>query len=176
VLRDPVKRAASAHRHNLRMSRPPDGPQSLLKAFEDNPMLVIGSRYADQIERYFEVFRPERFLFLDFRRLTKDTAAVLDEVCDFLGLSPVGSRWRTRPCQALGLSCDLGGACPAPGHGYGAGPCAGGEVHRARGPQDAAHRSGDQSAQRGRRFTMSARRQVFAEDLARVEALTGLRI
>lgn len=84
VLRDPVKRAASAHRHRMRNEKAPDGPLSLVEAMEQNPMLALVGRYADQIERWFEVFPAERFLFLDFQRLTRDTRAVLDEVCAFL--------------------------------------------------------------------------------------------
>ncbi len=89
ILRDPVARAASAHRHTLRKSaNPPDGPVSLVACIEENPMLAVSSRYADQIERYFEVFDRDRFLFLDFRRLTRDTGAVIAEVCAFLGADP----------------------------------------------------------------------------------------
>lgn len=177
VLRDPVKRAASAHRHNMRMSAPPDGPQSLLQAFEDNPMLVIASRYADQIERYFEVFPPERFLFLDFRRLTKETATVLDEVCDFLGLARGGitleaasrarhSAYRVTPAgRLLRRGMDL-----APGLARAA---------KSMVPSGLKTRLLDPVTKAPSEITFhdeEAAATVFAEDLVRVEALTGLRL
>jgi hypothetical protein len=177
VLRDPVKRAASAHRHNMRMSAPPDGPQSLLQAFEDNPMLVIASRYADQIERYFEVFPPERFLFLDFRRLTKETAAVLDEVCDFLGLSLGGitlqdanrakhSAYRiTHAGRLLRRGMDM-----APGLARAAKSIV---------PAGLKTRLVDPMTKAPSEIVFhdeALAAEFFVEDLARVEALTGLRI
>lgn len=90
ILRDPVKRAASAHKHNLRRGGLRDPRVSLVAACEADPMLVVAGRYADQIERYLEVFPRERFLFLDFRRLVSDPGALVSEVCDFLGVSAAG--------------------------------------------------------------------------------------
>jgi hypothetical protein len=177
VLRDPVKRAVSAHRHALRTAPPPSGPQSLLKAFEDNPMLVIGGRYADQIERYFEVFGRERFLFLDFRRLTKDTAAVLDEVCDFLGLSAGGITLEdaTRAKHTAYRVTSAGrvlrrGMDMAPGLARAAKSIV---------PAGLKTRLIDPVTKAPSEVTFHDEAQaaeVFAEDLARVEALTGLRI
>lgn len=86
ILRDPIKRAMSAYRHNHRNKPQPELPVSLVECFETHPMMGVASRYADQIERWFEVFPRERFLFLDFERVTRDTQAVLDEVAAFLEL------------------------------------------------------------------------------------------
>lgn len=85
VLRDPVGRAASAYRHMMRMQPAPQGPVSLLDCLREQPMLDLVSRYADQIERYFEVFPRERFLFLDFRDLTDHPGPTVRRICDFLG-------------------------------------------------------------------------------------------
>lgn len=85
VLRNPVVRAASAYRHLMRTQPPPAGPVSLLDCLHELPMLELISRYADQIERYLEVFPRDRFLFLDFRDLTADPVATVQRVCDFLG-------------------------------------------------------------------------------------------
>lgn len=91
ILRDPVKRAASAHRHNRRAKETPAEPVSLMHYMREvNPMLEVASRYADQIERYLEVFPRDRFLFLDFRRVTSETPQVVTEVCAFLGIPPEG--------------------------------------------------------------------------------------
>ncbi|MEM1361684.1 MAG: sulfotransferase [Pseudomonadota bacterium] len=88
ILRDPVKRAASAHRHNMRSQPQPTMPISLLRCLQENPMLAIASRYAAQIERWLEHVPRERFLFVDFQRLVSDTENVIAEVCDFLDVQP----------------------------------------------------------------------------------------
>ena len=90
ILRDPVKRAASAYRHNMRSAPPPDGPLSLIACIAQDPMLGLVSRYGDQIERWLDVVPRARFLFLDFRRVTRETEAVLAEVCDFLDIPLTG--------------------------------------------------------------------------------------
>jgi hypothetical protein len=54
------------------------------------PGAAEAGRYADQIERWQEVFAPERFLFVDFTRLIRETETMLAEVCTFLGVDPVG--------------------------------------------------------------------------------------
>jgi hypothetical protein len=177
VLRDPVKRAVSAHRHNMRTEPPPAGPISLLEAFERNPMLVVASRYADQIERYLEVFSRDRFLFLDFARVTCDTAGVLDDVCRFLGISAEGitleaadrakhSAYRMTPVGRLvrgaqrampGAARTLRAAVP-----YGLKARVLDPVMKAS-AEIVFHDEADAVA-------------LFAEDRARVEALTDLRI
>lgn len=88
IMRDPVKRAVSAWRHNARSKPAVQAPQSLIAAMQEDPMLLLTGRYADQIERYLEVFAPEQFLFLDFRELTRDPLTVLARTCGFLGIEP----------------------------------------------------------------------------------------
>jgi hypothetical protein len=90
VLRDPVKRAASARRHQLRANINGERKLSLIESFKIDPMLLLASCYADQIERYLEVFRRDQFLFVDFRRLVSDPMSVIGEICDFLSISPEG--------------------------------------------------------------------------------------
>lgn len=97
IMRDPVKRAASAYRHQVRHDPEPAGPLSLMACMEADPMLVLLGRYADQIERYFEVIPPDRFLFLDFRDLTRDPLQTVARCCRFLdiptdGIAPDGGR------------------------------------------------------------------------------------
>jgi hypothetical protein len=90
VLRDPVHRAMSAYKHTQRKAPPPRGPVSLPQVLDADPMLVLAGRYADQIERYLEVFPVDRFLFLDFAELTRDPQAVLARCCDFVGIPSEG--------------------------------------------------------------------------------------
>lgn len=84
IMRDPVKRAISAYRHHARSKPGGEASLSLLECMKADPMLVLTGQYGAQIERYFEVFPPEQFLFLDFRDLTRAPQEVLQKTCDFL--------------------------------------------------------------------------------------------
>lgn len=97
IMRDPVDRAISAIKHNMRAGEGAseqtrrfvkDGSLSLVYALEQDPMLELVGRYADQIERYFAVFSPDRFLFLSFSDLTKAPETVLATCAAFLDLDP----------------------------------------------------------------------------------------
>lgn len=88
IMRDPVDRAISAFRHNARKTAQLGGEMSLVAALEADPMLELVSRYADQIERWFEVFPRDRFLFLRFEDLVRDPDTAIRETCLFLGISP----------------------------------------------------------------------------------------
>lgn len=87
IMRNPVARAASAYRHHARTKPPVQGSISLIERMQIDPMLELIGRYADQIERYLEVFEREQMLFLDFAELTRDPEAVVARTCDFLGIS-----------------------------------------------------------------------------------------
>lgn len=89
IMRDPVARAISAYKHNMR--RNPDAPageQSLIRAFEADPMLELVSRYGDQIERYFESFACETFLFLRFENMIADPETTIRQCAAFLDIDP----------------------------------------------------------------------------------------
>jgi hypothetical protein len=112
LLRDPVRRAYSHYWHERDKGR-----EKL--AFEDaiaaepgrlggaDEQLADGTlerslehkrfsylargRYAEQLERWFELFPRERFLILRFEDLARDPRGVLNETLGFLGLPPVES-------------------------------------------------------------------------------------
>ena len=90
IMRDPVQRAASAYRHNARFYPATGTSLSLIKCLRADPMLELISRYSCQIERYFEVFSPDRFLFLKFDALTEDPMAVVQGTCAFLNIPMTG--------------------------------------------------------------------------------------
>ncbi|RLJ36222.1 LPS sulfotransferase NodH [Litoreibacter meonggei] len=90
ILRDPVKRAISALRHHMRTQPQPSGPVSLMAELKRDPMVELIGRYADQIERYLEVFSREEILFLDFDELTRDPEAVVAKTCTYLGIDAEG--------------------------------------------------------------------------------------
>ena len=90
IMRDPVQRAASAYRHNARFHPVPGISLSLIECMRADPMLELVSRYSYQIERYFEVFPPDRFLFLKFDDLAQDPMAVVQKTCAFLDIPVTG--------------------------------------------------------------------------------------
>lgn len=88
IMRDPVKRLISAAGHNLR-SQHVKNSVSLRDLVKKDPMLLLISRYADQLERYLDVFDRKDILLLRFEDLKSDPAAVLEETCAFLEIDPV---------------------------------------------------------------------------------------
>lgn len=89
IMRDPVSRAISAYKHSMRLNPDmPAGEQSLIKAFETNPMLELVSRYGDQIERYLENFACETFLFLRFEDMIGDPETAIRKCATFLDIDP----------------------------------------------------------------------------------------
>lgn len=178
ILRDPVARAASAHRHTLRKAATaPEGPVSLRQCIEDNPMLAISSRYADQIERYLEVFDRERFLFLDFRRLTRETEAVIAEVCAFLGADP--SQIKTDVAEgSKNASYRMTSAGRVLRRGFEAFPGLAKRVKQLV-PGGVRDRVADGMLRAPAEIVFNdqeAAAELFVRDRERVEALTGLRI
>ena len=51
-----------------------------------DPMCIDSSRYAEQLDRYLEVFEQEQILVIVFEDLLQNSSAVLARVHDFLGL------------------------------------------------------------------------------------------
>lgn len=102
VLREPVARAISFFQYQkTRLRIPPDLPIEQYLAHADtltdlaflDPdneryFAVGGSRYADFLPGWLEVFGPDRLLVLSFEALTRDPARVLRETTQWLGLDP----------------------------------------------------------------------------------------
>jgi hypothetical protein len=56
------------------------------------PGYVRRGLYAEQLERFLERFGPDQVLILDSARLSRETSEVVNQVCAFLGLSPLAPR------------------------------------------------------------------------------------
>jgi hypothetical protein len=79
VMRDPIERLESHYTYNYAhlISWP-------LKTALKKGYIIRTSRYAEQLDLYFEKFNSENFLLLDFDDLTNDTAVILEKICKFL--------------------------------------------------------------------------------------------
>ena len=78
-MRDPIERLESHYTYNYAhlISWP-------LKTALKKGYIIRTSRYAEQLDLYFEKFNSENFLLLDFDDLTNDTAVILEKICKFL--------------------------------------------------------------------------------------------
>lgn len=87
VVREPIGRMVSHYHHDVALGRH-DRP--LNEALLELPRYVDFSRYAYQLEPWFEAFGPERVLVLNFERYVADRPGGAATVCRFLGLDPEG--------------------------------------------------------------------------------------
>lgn len=118
LLRDPIARAVSHYRHNLALGNEHmsfadaiaaehDRTAAEFQRMLDDPgyestavqrySYVGRGRYAEQLERWFSAFPPERFLLLRTEELEHDAARVVARALEFLGLRP----WATIPFERL---------------------------------------------------------------------------
>ena len=83
VLRDPIDRIRSHYQHRAAIgSERAPLPEAVLR----DPIYVVCSRYATQIERYLDVFPREQLLLITAERLRNDRAATMRRVFAFLGV------------------------------------------------------------------------------------------
>ena len=84
-LRDPVKRAHSAYWHEVRLgqeSRPPE------EALVEGEYYLSFGRYHELLQRWYDQFDASQICIILFDDLKRDTAAVVRNLCGFLGVSP----------------------------------------------------------------------------------------
>ena len=106
ILRNPADRAHSHFTHNLRALREPltefraaldAEPERKRQNWSYNYLYRERGRYAEQLDRYYDLFPREQILVLLYDDLVEDAAAVMQAVCRHLGVSetcdlPVGER------------------------------------------------------------------------------------
>jgi len=119
IVRNPVDRMSSAHRHH-RMSGYTQ--QTFREALRSNPMLWDITRYHSQIAPFIRTFGRERVMILEFDDLMWDRREALARVTGFLGIdfgglgdfdhvhanASVDRRPRARRLGALGLAAAVG--------------------------------------------------------------------
>lgn len=83
LLREPVKRTYSSYWHNVR-----GGYENLSfrEAINQNSYYLRMGHYYDQIQLYFEFFKPEAFMFLLFEEFILDPQGTTNKCYRFLGL------------------------------------------------------------------------------------------
>lgn len=82
-LRNPVERAYSHYQMMLRSGVETKSPE---KAFSDNAFWVKTSLYADEIQRYRQIFSHEQIKFVLFDDLIADPQALMSELFTFIGV------------------------------------------------------------------------------------------
>lgn len=85
-LRDPVERAYSQHRHEVRKGRLPPELHDFRAALRHNPAYLEQGRYATHLERWLEWFDRDRILVVDHEEIRRRPEAVMRRSYAFLGL------------------------------------------------------------------------------------------
>ena len=86
IVRDPVRRALSHHKHMVNWSGEGRMPQDVNVAIENHPELMSYSCYAMQLQPWIEAFGLENILVVKFEDYVGDRTVVTSRVCRFLGL------------------------------------------------------------------------------------------
>lgn len=86
IVRDPIARIISHLHHNLYRDRLK--PNEIDRKVLTSPRYINTSMYYFQISQYLKYYPREKFLFLTFESLRKDTNATLKKIIDFLGVEP----------------------------------------------------------------------------------------
>ena len=85
VLREPLERALSQHRHEMRRHRVPAG-FTFRDAVEENPSYLEQGRYATHLERWRDHFDDSQFAVILYDDVVADPAASMKRVFGFLGI------------------------------------------------------------------------------------------
>lgn len=86
-LRNPVERAISQYRHEIRHGRIDYKPGGFWDAVARNPSYVEQGLYASHLERWLEYFDPGRILALDYDEIRRKPEEVLQSTFHFLGVA-----------------------------------------------------------------------------------------
>lgn len=87
-LRDPVERAISQHKHELRRGRLPDSLRSFSRALESNPSYVEQGHYASHLQTYLSFFDRSQIHVVFLQDIAESPKRVTRDLYDFLGVNP----------------------------------------------------------------------------------------
>jgi hypothetical protein len=86
IARDPIARAISNHKHELRIGNIQGADISFESGLRNNHDYVEQGLYAKHLEQWQSRFAAEQFLVLKFDDVIADPAKALAAVCEFLGV------------------------------------------------------------------------------------------
>jgi len=86
--RDPVQRALSNHRHEVRVGNFTESKLSFEAGLANNPMYVEQGRYATHLKRWLRYFPPEQILVVLMEDIEGAPLATAKKVYAFLGVDP----------------------------------------------------------------------------------------
>ncbi len=88
MVRDPVERAASQMKMNIRRSgKTPLNRQDWVELLE-RPEIEERARYSEYVPRWASHFGPERLAFFPFQRIPSEPEFLLRDIEEFVGLTP----------------------------------------------------------------------------------------
>jgi hypothetical protein len=87
-LRDPVHRAISNHKHEVRIGHFKGQDLSFEVGLANNPMYIEQGLYATHLSRWLEHFSPNQMLMIFLEDIRADHAGVARRVYEFLGVGP----------------------------------------------------------------------------------------
>jgi hypothetical protein len=103
-LRDPVERALSNHRHEVRVGHLTGADLRFETGLRNNPMYVEQGRYATHLRNWLKHFDRDSILVVLMEDIEADPASVCENVCRFLGIDerfvPLGLASRYNPSFA----------------------------------------------------------------------------
>ena len=86
--REPIQRALSNHRHEVRVGHFTGAELSFEAGLKNNPMYIDQGRYASHLKRWLRYFPSEQILVLLMDDIEKDPSACAKKVYEFLGVDP----------------------------------------------------------------------------------------
>ncbi|MEQ3651083.1 sulfotransferase [Hyphomonas sp.] len=87
IARDPVARAESQYKHTYMHSASLPAPSEVFDTSEGEHILMV-SKYAYQLEPYYEYWSKDDILIVDFNNLLNQSSAVMERIGQHIGLSP----------------------------------------------------------------------------------------
>lgn len=86
TLRNPIDRAFSHHKHEVRRRTLPPRLQDFWTALQENPSYVEQGRYAEHLERWLEYFDRSQLHVILYDDIRADSEGVLSRAFEFLGV------------------------------------------------------------------------------------------
>lgn len=86
MVRDPVERAVSNHRHEVRIGHFVGPDLSFEAGLRNNPAYIEQGLYAKHLRNWLQAFPQQQVMVLRFDEVIAEPALVLRRVCEFLGV------------------------------------------------------------------------------------------